>query len=130
MSAALLNWPTPQARDYLNDTNSQGQDNRHSPNLPNISRQWATPCAREANGKPGPNAQMETLAGQVSHQHETTLTDGPNGSQRVDLNPFFVATLMGLPADWLTHSTSAVTASCRKQLRKPSDNYSPDEIGA
>lgn len=29
---------------------------------------------------------------------------GPTGSQRVDLNPFFVAELMGLPADWLTPS--------------------------
>lgn len=32
-----------------------------------------------------------------------TLTDGSDGSPMVDLNPAFVATLMGLPADWLNN---------------------------
>jgi hypothetical protein len=32
--------------------------------------------------------------------------------------------LMGLPMDWLTLSTSAVTASCRRQLHTPSDSSS------
>ena len=53
----------------------------------------------------------------------TITTDGPDGSPRADLNPFFVAALMGLPLDWLTLSTSAVTASCLRQLRTPSDSY-------
>lgn len=53
----------------------------------------------------------------------TITTDGPDGSPRADLNPFFVAALMGLPLDWLTLSTSAVTASCLRQLHTPSDSY-------
>lgn len=50
---------------------------------------------------------------------------GPSTSERVDLNPFFVAALMGLPVDWLTHCTSEVTASCQQQLQKPSGSSLP-----
>jgi hypothetical protein len=129
-------WPTPAARDCRNDTNSQGQTDRHSPNLPNISRQWATSRASMNENRTTRHAPTHgvthgiTLAGQASHQPLTTPTGGPNGSRKVDLNPFFVATLMGLPADWLTHSTSQVTASSHNALQKQSDNSSPDEIGA
>jgi hypothetical protein len=59
----------------------------------------------------------------------TIEPDGPNGSLRADLNPWFVATLMGLPSDWLTHSTSEVTDSCRDALRKPGDSYSTVQDG-
>jgi hypothetical protein len=67
-----------------------------------------------------------SLHKQVTRGHliEETTSDGPDGSPKVDLNPFFVATLMGLPMDWLTLSTSAVTASCRRQLHTPSDSSS------
>lgn len=51
---------------------------------------------------------------------------GPTGSQRVDLNPFFVAELMGLPADWLTPSTSEVTDWCRRQQQQHSP-FSPND---
>jgi len=71
-----------------------------------------------------------TLAGIASHQHATTPTAGNSGSTKVDLNPWFVATLMGLPPDWLTHSTSAVTDSCRKQQQQQSDNYSTGAGGS
>jgi hypothetical protein len=66
----------------------------------------------------------------ASHQHATTPQPGHNGSQKVDLNPWFVATLMGLPPDWLTHCTSAVTDLCRKQQQQQSDNYSTGQGGS
>jgi hypothetical protein len=44
----------------------------------------------------------------------------------VDLNPFFVAELMGLPADWLTPSTSEVTDWCRRQQQQHSP-FSPND---
>ena len=133
--ATVHQWPTPQSRDYRNDTNSQGQTDRHSPNLPNISRQWATPRASMNENRTTRHAPTHgvthgiTLAGQASHQPLTTPTGGPNGSRKVDLNPFFVATLMGLPADWLTHSTSQVTASSHNALQKQSDNSSTEPTG-
>jgi len=103
--ATVRQWPTPQSRDYRNDTNSQGQTDRKSPNLPNIARQ------------------------QHSHHDATTPKDGTNGPTKVDLNPYFVAALMGLPWDWLTHSTSQVTASSHNALQKQSDNSSTEPTG-
>jgi hypothetical protein len=50
----------------------------------------------------------------ASHHHRTTVPDGNDGSPRVDLNPEFVASLMGLPSGWLTPSVSAATASSPK----------------
>jgi hypothetical protein len=70
-----------------------------------------------------------TLAGTASHQHETTPKGGKSGSAKVDLNPWFVASLMGLPQDWLTHCTSAVTDLCRKQQQQQSGNSSPEQDG-
>jgi hypothetical protein len=37
---------------------------------------------------------------------------------------------MGLPWDWLTVSTSEVTASCRNALRKRSDSWPPEPAGS
>jgi hypothetical protein len=54
----------------------------------------------------------------------TTPTDGPTGSSKADLNPRFVAALMGVPWDWLTLSTSAATDSSPLALVKHSDNFS------
>ena len=65
-----------------------------------------------------------TLAGEASRHDQTITPDGPTGSPKADLNPFFVATLMGLPPDWLTHSTSEVTVWCRNALQKPGANSS------
>ena len=87
---------------------------------------WATPRASEAHrgtdpkhGTGGESLRQQT--GTSGLRSVVTTTDGDNGSPKVDLNPFFVATLMGLPMDWLTLSTSEVTDWCRKQLHTPSD---------
>ncbi len=139
-------WPTP----TTHDCKGQGFDNT---NLHNATvRMWSTPVARDdqkspeahlrmkanmaggprievardCKGSPSPKSTHVSLHKQVTRGHliEETTSDGPDGSPKVDLNPFFVATLMGLPMDWLTLSTSAVTASCRRQLHTPSDSSS------
>jgi hypothetical protein len=121
-------WPTPQAADghkigsMTPETAQRQAAASHQEMLMGAAVLGPTPCARDAKSKPGPNAQMETLPSTASHQHETTPTGGNNGSAKVDLNPWFVASLMGLPQDWLTHSTSAVTDLCRKQQQQQSGN--------
>jgi hypothetical protein len=84
----------------------------------NGSGYWPTPRAHDAKDMAtcSPQRNTDGLPGAAITAH------GNDGSAKADLNPFFVATLMGLPMDWLTHSTSEVTALCRNALRKPSDN--------
>ena len=121
-------WPTPQAADghkigsMTPETAERRSAAGYQKMLASATVLWPTPCARDAKGKPGPNAQMETLPGTASRRQETTPQPGHDGSAKVDLNPWFVASLMGLPPDWLTHSTSAVTALCHKQQQQQSNN--------
>ena len=95
-------------------------------------KQWPTPRASMNENRTGKDAPTHgvthgrTLAGAVSHHAPTTPTDGPNGSPRADLNPRFVAALMGLPWDWLTPSTSAATASSLNAPQPPGSN-SPND---
>lgn len=135
MGAAVM-WPTPRA---MESPRSSAQGTA-GPNLKEaaIGRDpldpilWPTPKASEAfrgsdppHGEGGSSLKQAT----VFHQPETTATGGKSGSQQVDLNPFFVASLMGLPWDWLTHCTSEVTDLCRKQQQRPSDSSSPEPDG-
>ena len=122
------------------------------------TKAWATPRASMNENRTAKHAPShgvthgETLAGQATSSHlaVTTQADGPTTSPRADLNPWFVAALMGLPPDWLTHtttevhrqcrealvhpsasrmhSTSAVTDSCRNALTKPSANFSQGRV--
>ena len=99
--------------------------------LPGQAKMWATPNARDCKGKPPPKGFISLTKDADTHglRSVATTTDGDNGSPKVDLNPFFVATLMGLPMDWLTLSTSEVTDWCRKQLHTPSDPCSSAHDG-
>ena len=127
-------WPTLAAHDAK--MTGQIENGRNSAMLPEAAVMWPTPRASMNENRTGKNAPSHgqthglTLAGTASHQHATTPTAGNSGSTKVDLNPWFVASLMGLPADWLTHCTSEVTDSCRKQQQKQSDNYSTGAGGS
>jgi hypothetical protein len=79
-------WPTPKTTDERNAT--PADFDRHSPKL-------------------------SAVAGL---HHQTTPTDGESGSPKADLNPRFVAALMGVPWDWLTPCTSVVTDSYQAWL--------------
>lgn len=128
--ATVRMWGTPAARDEQRSVEaalakkaSFGRTEITSLNTQ--VKMWGTPNARDRKGSPSPKSTHVSLVKQATRgpRIEETTTDGPDGSPKVDLNPFFVATLMGLPMDWLTLSTSEVTASCLRQLHTPSDSY-------
>lgn len=88
----------------------------HGMELGRAVRMWPTPRAHDGTSggdKPSSHPQSggEGLQGAASRHAPTTPTDGLTGSPKADLNPRFVASLMGVPWDWLTPSTSAATGS-------------------
>lgn len=115
-------WGTPVARDdqktpeaHLAMKARMGGGRTEATSLTVQSKMWSTPT-------------FMPVAKRWRGPHDpTTATDGSNGSQRADLNPFFVASLMGLPSDWLTHSTSEVTVWCRNALHTPGHNSSNEQ---
>lgn len=88
-------WPTPQAHDAVGFGPSDLHQRATVP-LPILSALWITP-------------EDKRPVGGVSRQDQETNWAGFFGENRADLNPRFVAALMGLPVDWLTHSTSEAT---------------------
>lgn len=128
-------WGTPVARDdgktpeaHLAMKHRMGGGREEVTSLAVQSKMWGTPRAVDAfkgtdppHGDGGQTGLKQQLHGLLA---ATIITDGGTGSPRADLNPFFVASLMGLPWDWLTHSTSEVTDWCRNALHTPGDNYS------
>jgi hypothetical protein len=99
--AATQDWSTPKARDGKDTTWNPGQAARKSPDLP-------------------AQATDPMLSGLPS---DRTPTDGESGSVKVDLNPHFVESLMGVPKDWLTPSTSVGTDSYQRWLRRHLPNW-------
>lgn len=118
---AAREWHTPTTTHGIGG----GINSRGEPTLPGQAKEWPTPMTTDYKSA----SIGDTLRRAPGLRSVTIEPDGPTGSPRVDLNPFFVATLMGLPADWLTLSTSEVTASCRRQLLTPSGSSSPEEGG-
>ena len=123
-------WGTPVARDDQKSPEAHmamkaRMDRNTATPLTVQAKRWPTPCAREAKGNPGPNAQMATTGSvATAFPHAPTTTTG--GSNGMVLNPQFVAALMGLPTGWLTPSTSAATVWCRSVQQKRGDN-SPND---
>ena len=123
-------WPTPQAADGFKigsmtpETAARQAAADHQEMLMGAAVMWPTPKAHDGKAPRSntSNRQSPDLHDIVSHQHATTPQPGHDGSAKVDLNPWFVASLMGLPPDWLTHCTSAVTDWCHKQQQQQSDN--------
>jgi hypothetical protein len=81
------------------------------------AKMWPTPQARDHKDAGGPEPHghhTPSLGIEASRLAPTTPTDGDTGSPKADLNPRFVAALMGVPWDWLTPSTSVATDSYRQ----------------
>jgi hypothetical protein len=116
-------WPTPRAHD---GTNSLGPSefNRNSPSLEATAVTWPTPTAHDAKGSRSPDSDRQSpdLHDVVSRLAPPTPTDGADGSPKADLNPRFVAALMGVPWDWLTPCTSVETGWFRQWLHTHSCN--------
>ena len=89
-------WPTPRASD-----GTRGSDAPHGDGGPSLKTK-----VMHTDGRPDPR----------------TPSDGQNGSRRADLNPQFVAMLMGIPPDWLTLFTSEVTDLSPNALPKHGHN--------
>lgn len=138
MGAAVL-WPTPQAHDSQPPRSIENMAKRNSPDLTDMAiHLWPTPKAHD--GKAGAGDQPEarasadlptstTIWANTDSLHTETPPTGTNGSPRADLNPSFVASLMGLPPGWLMLSTSEVMVSSRNALQKQSDNSSTEPGG-
>ena len=125
-------WPTPRAHDGSSGSTAHSSSD-FRPTLKQYAQtMWPTPRASMNENRTTKNAPSHgvthglTLAGEASRQAQTTSTDGNNGSPRADLNPRFVAALMGLPWDWLTPYTSAETASCPNVPPKHGHNSPTD----
>jgi hypothetical protein len=124
--AAQDMWPTPTASMGDRGTDPDRVNERAgSPTLKNVASRWPSPTARDHKGQDMPGRKSPSLG----HLAATTNEDGTGGSARVDLNPWFVACLMGLPMDWLTHSDSEVTVWCRSALQQHGERSWSEQAG-
>jgi len=132
-------WGTPVARDDQKSPEAHmamkaampGGARTEATSLTVQVKMWPTPRAHDGTSggdKPSSHPQSggEGLQSAASRHAPTTTTDGPNGSPKADLNPRFVAALMGVPWDWLTPSTSEATDSFPPQPPTHSANSSTD----
>ena len=136
MTDAARLWGTPVARDdqktpeaHLAMKARMGGGRTEPTSLTVQAKMWPTPRAHDGTSggdkaSTHPKSGGDGLQTAASRHAPTTTPDGNTGSAKADLNPFFVAALMGLPVDWLTHSTSEVTVWCRNALLKPGVNSS------
>lgn len=113
LQQAAKTWPTLQAHDAKGVGPSETE--RHTPSLGMQALMWPTPTTKDTNlvtselnpdGKHG--MELRRAAGHF-HLAQTTGPDGLPGQPQADLNPQFVASLMGVPKDWLTPYTSEET---------------------
>jgi hypothetical protein len=128
LTDAIRMWPTPHG------FNGQDKDGGYGTGgeFEKFCKQWATPAARDYRSPNSTESQVrrkgnltrsQQLANQVVHQFgpasrpdPTTATAGASSSpatptSRLQLNPRFVAVLMGLPPGWISCAPSA-TPSC------------------
>jgi hypothetical protein len=121
-------WPTPTGMDSRASGGNPNTTGAHGTTLTDRAvRMWPTPQARDFKGEPGNDFNVSNLVRSVGRHHPTTPTDGESGSPKADLNPRFVAALMGVPWDWLTPSTSVATDSYRQWLHTHSCNLPPGQ---
>ena len=127
-------WGTPAARDDQKSPEAHmamkarmGGGRKQPTSLTVQVKMWPTPRASMNENRTTRHAPSHgkthgrTLAGEALGLPDlTTRTDGGGTSLKVDLNPRFVAALMGLPWDWLTPSTSEAMASYHKWQQRHS----------
>lgn len=114
-------WPTPTVMGNHSQPGSKA-----GAGLTTLARSWPTPKARDERTHQGQESRHDPdLASVASRHHPTTNEAGEPGSELVDLNPCFVAALMGVPLNWLTPSTSVGTDSFRQWQQQHSSNSAP-----
>lgn len=148
---AVRMWGTPVARDdqkspeaHLAMKSRMGGGRTEATSLTVQAKMWPTPRAHDGTSggdKPsshpksgGEGLQTASRVWSMTGRHRsgphapTTAPAGNDGSQRADLNPRFVAALMGVPWDWLNPCTPVATDSYREWLEQHSLN-SPHDSG-
>jgi hypothetical protein len=134
---AVRMWGTPVARDdpkspeaHLAMKDRMGGGRTEPTSLTVQVKMWPTPRASEMHRGSDPDRGPGGGSKGLKHHAEgfrpvpTTPLDGDDGSPKADLNPRFVAALMGVPWDWLTPFTSEATDSYPRAPRKHSTSYS------
>lgn len=122
LTTVARTWPTPTT---ANAVGSTGGATRQS-DLRSEARSWPTPKARDIKTHQGQDSRnTPDLPSVASRHHPTTVTVGRNGSPLVDLNPCFVAALMGVPLNWLMPSHSVGTEQFRQWYELHSTSSSP-----
>ena len=99
LQAAVMRWPTPQARDHrTGEPHRVGDPARHGGwNLNDWAAMWPTPQAHDS--RPGHPERV----GRFGTEHGRNLNDEVGGQ----LNPTWVEWLMGYPAGWTDSEDSA-----------------------
>lgn len=115
LKAMAYQWATPKMRDALRGGCQVEMETRKNPDLPTQAElMYPTPTATYGSNSGGerPGPSRPSLSRLVQQNPSTT------GNIRVQLNPLWVAQLMGLPDGWLdldeTSSKRSVTRTRRK----------------
>lgn len=114
LRSQALAWPTPRASDGERSSGSDPVHGAGGPSLRQAAVSYPTPKHRDwkADG-----SQASRTTPDLSAFLQGQVTTGGTGSDRADLNPSFVAALMGLPPGWLMPSPRVATASFRRWRR-------------
>lgn len=121
-------WGTPRASDAFRGTDPpRTNPQAGAPTLKQQVSTWPIPAAHDSKAPSNTTGRNSaTLRDIASHHSGEMLMGGSNGSEKADLSPYFVASLMGLPEDWLIHSTLEEMVSSRNAQGQQSMDL-PDE---
>ena len=110
-------WPTPTGVDAQS---SGGKELGTNVTLTDAAvRMWPTPKTTDCvSASPGDGNRSDP-----GLRYQATRPDGTDGERKADLNPRFVAALMGVPWDWLNPCTSVATDSFHEWQQKHSPNW-------
>lgn len=125
-------WPSPITTD--SNTPSPTRQRDGSAQLRDAVSTWPTPSAKLGDSRRGGPSRataeirlfeqgrrnLDDAVAIHGRPDPMTAPDGTDGEQRADLNPRFVAALLGVPWDWLNPSTSVETDSFHEWQRKHS----------
>jgi hypothetical protein len=122
-------WPTPRASmGFTADDSASSNPNAGGNGLVSTAKEWSNAQVDQAMpvselSRPNRPARRG-LPSEHGRHAPTTPKGGNGGSPRADLNPRFVAALMGVPWDWLTPCTSVATDSFHAWQQQHSVNSS------
>lgn len=136
LTIQALIWPTPRATDGERSSGSDPDHGEGGPSLRQLAQRmkeagqtarYPTPKHRDSRNEASQGRRSDPDLSAFLQDRETS-GDGDDGPRRADLNPSFVAALMGLPPGWLTPSRPVATASFRRWRQRHSWVWSAPPI--